>query len=216
MGPLFNPLYWLFGIVALAAAVCVAIVVGAIIYVVSSLLMRKRLKTRAARIGLPVAILVVTMPVVFCLTLGSLCQWSLRGPPSPRGRPAEEDIEGVWVLDQPSLERIQHEGYHIDSPPIFELNSDGTFAADSIPDFSHDTLRWEFDSGAGTWEVARDIVNREWAIELHYTMVNGQAADLVTYLDLLGHGSPYSIAIWVDYDAGDALVFGRQGTYHPY
>ena len=44
-----------------------------------------------------------------------------------------------------------------------------------------------FDSGSGQWRIKKDV-NRDWSIEFHFTELNGNADDFLTFFYLYGEG----------------------------
>jgi hypothetical protein len=178
VGPLFNPIYWLFGLAFLVVAMCASIIAGFIAYIVSSLFSKKKLHNR----GLPITIAIVITPVVFCLTLGSLCQWSLSDPTNPRKKPASENIVGVWVPTPSSLQNMQEEGKYEISTHTLTFKKDETFVMVNMPDWwlnSFGKSTGGFYSGSGTWEITKD--RGRWKIRVHFTSLPGYRSGLITW-----------------------------------
>jgi hypothetical protein len=208
VGPLFNPMYWLFGLAFLVAAVCASIVAGFVTYIVSSLFAKRQPKNRS----FPIIIAIVITPVVFCLTLGSLCQWSFSNPTNPRKKPAREDIVGVWVPTPSSLQKMQEEGMYEISTHTLAFKKDGTFVMTNMPDWwinSFGESAGGFYSGSGTWEITKD--RGRWEIRVHFTSLPGYRNGLTTSFNLSGQESPYRIYLYLgDPDSYRVMVFERQ------
>jgi hypothetical protein len=153
----------------------------------------------------------VMMPV-FCISSYLLLDWSLSGPPSPTGKPDNQDIIGVWEMSEVSLESVREAGYQ-PSAPRLEFREDGTFAMTDIPDIVMNS--WEpqnrYYSGTGTWAIRRDIVNDEWDVEIRVTGFTGAQLRGAIPFELYGQTPPYKIYRWAgDPDSGRMWVFERR------
>jgi hypothetical protein len=149
---------------------------------------------------------------VFCVSSYLFLSWSLSGPPSPREKPNEQDIIGIWQLSKDSLHMARANGYQLSTPQL-EFREDGSFVMTDIPDIAINP--WEPQhrvySGAGTWDISRDAVNDEWDVEVHIVEFNGAETRFVIAFELYGETSPYKIYRWAgDPDTGAMWVFEKQ------
>jgi hypothetical protein len=208
MGPLFNPIYWALGLAFLLIATVAAIALGVFSGLGAFLLLRKS-KGKARRIGLPIVAALMAMPIAFCLTLGGLCNWSLGGAPSPRREPTRQEMVGRYVAEPETLEAIDRPELDV-VPPTIELREDGTFRAVNLPVRIPNGWRWGLVSGSGSWGTGWDSVNEVWEIDLDFATMEGDAGNRSQFIDLIGSASPYHLVVWVNYDAGEAVVFERQ------
>ncbi len=159
--------------------------------------------------------LVLTAPVViavFCISSYLLLDWSLSGPPSPAGKPDNQNIIGIWQMSEPSLESARKAGYQ-PSAPRLEFREDGTFAMMDIPDIVMNS--WEprnrLYSGVGTWAIRRDTVNDEWDVEIRMGGFTGAQIGGAVPFELYGQAPPYKIYRWAgDPDSGAMWVFERR------
>jgi hypothetical protein len=207
---------------AFTIASIIGVILGALAWAISFLvslfLFRRggKPEDKAFRYSLIIASL-LAVPVCWIST-NSFFKQAVGGPPSPRWRPDNNDIIGVWQLSEHSLRGIQEEGYPPSSPKL-EFMGDGTFHLTDIPEIVADHLtivdsqknEHNFCSGHGTWTVLSDPYS-EWAIEVEIVEFKGCRAEggVMTYLHLYGERPPYDIYVWRDVDAGSMWVFKRQ------
>ena len=174
------------------------------------LLLRRKSGQRAFLYSLPLTPLVAI--AVFCISSYLLLDWSLSGPPSPAGKPDNQDIIGVWQMSEVSLESVRAAGYQPSAPTI-EFRADGTFTMTDIPDIVMNS--WEprdrLYSGTGTWTTRRDTVNDEWDVEIRMAGFTGAQIGGAVSFKLYGQAPPYKIYRWAgDPDNGRMWVFERR------
>jgi hypothetical protein len=204
---------FMYGLMSCFAGGMLGLLAGLVFFLAAFLfflLLRKKSGQRAFLYSLALTPLVVI--AVFCISSYLLLGWSLSGPPSPAGKPDNQDIIGVWQMSEVSLESVRAAGYQ-PSAPSLEFREDGTFAMTDIPDIIMNS--WEprnrLYSGAGTWSIRRDTVNNEWDVEIRMAGFAGAQIGGAIPFELYGQTPPYKIYRWAgDPDSGAMWVFERR------
>jgi hypothetical protein len=147
MGPLFNPVIWVFG------CIFIGVLIGAI-FSISPLIKTWQHSSKRGRIAM--------------ITLGMLMIWGgytwlAGGISNPRTPPTTEDIVGVWFIgDRPSNHTTPS------NSSTFAFHADGTFSVDNVPAQSllmESSTHDERVAGSGTWDI--DQSGEEWFVYTH-------------------------------------------------
>ncbi len=202
---------FMYGWTSLFAGGMLGLLVGLVFFLAAFffLFLRRKSGWRALLYSLALTPLVVT--IAFCISSYLLLDWSLSGPPSPAGKPDNQDIIGVWQMSEVSLESARKAGYQ-PSAPRLEFREDGTFAMTDVPDIVMNS--WEpqnqYYSGTGTWAISRDTVNDEWDVEVRVIGSTEARIRGAILFELVGRAPPYKIYRWAgDPDSGRTWVFER-------
>jgi hypothetical protein len=166
---------FIYGWTSCFAGGLIGLLVGLVFFLAAFLFfLFSRRKSRQQAFLYSLALTPLVVAVVFCISSYLLLDWSLSGPPSPAGKPENQDIIGVWQMSEASLESVREAGYQ-PSAPRLEFREDGTFAMTDIHNIVMNS--WEpqnrYYSGIGTWAISRDTVRDEWDIEVRVTGLTG-------------------------------------------
>ncbi len=206
MGPLFNPVYWILGLVYLAIAAAVA---AGLRMLVVSLRQRFRYGDEPWWIGpSTTAVSVLAFLLVFC----GLCSWSFDGTPAPQCKPSENDLAGEWVPTGASLARMREAGYTV-SVHSLAFNEDGTFVMTNMPDWWLDAngdASGGFYSGSGMWQLVKGGSGERWRVYLYFITLSGNETNLIAYALVGGDRPPCRLHFSLgDPDAGRTMIFEK-------
>ncbi len=205
MGPIFNPVYWVFGVAILVGALLVAGALGGISFGISTKLAKAKKETSTS-----IGIFVVAL--VFIITFCGLCNLSLSDPSLPVKKPSTDNIVGIWEPTEMSLQSMSEEGNYEISTHTIEFKDDGTFKMVNMPDWwvnSFGESTGGFYSGNGTWEISKR--QSAWEIVLDFNTLTNYPNGLITSFLLRGRKPPYNITIFLgDPDSFDVFVFERK------
>jgi hypothetical protein len=165
MGPLFNPIFWLFGIGVLVVAILVASISGGLLQAITQRLLAGTKRFAGVQTGLSIVLSTIIGIITFC-ALGS---WLFTDPSIPKTRPSRESLIGLWAIDDFSRERMQEDGAYVLSDHTLTLYENGTFELVNMPDWwlsFEDESNGTFHSGKGTWEI--DKWQASWVVWLRF------------------------------------------------
>jgi hypothetical protein len=85
-----------------------------------------------------------------------------------RTQPSDEELVGVWVPDQESLNYLQENGYDRNTQTQIRIERDHTYALINMPDlwWYGGNSRGTFRTSRGTFEVSRDADRPYWFLVL--------------------------------------------------
>jgi hypothetical protein len=169
------------GLILVAVAILVAALFGVIVFYTSRFLTEKPRK-RAIASWL---VAIVTLLCVCSFACYAVYQRLPGERPSPRARPAEEDIVGVWAPNSSTLQHMQKEGGYEVSVHTLTFRHDGTFEMINMPDWW--LVPWivpagKFHSGSGAWGISE--FEGRWEISVAFTSLTGYENDLRKPVDL--------------------------------
>lgn len=231
MGPILNPVYWIFGFIILGITSILSLIGGFLYYIrvtekgngkhqdsnsPGEPIAENGFETqeehaksfRLLNIGKTILVIgVLWFGIFFCL-----CNLTFGDLHKPLIRPADENIFGTWNLTSSSQNYLEKEfGYEFEGiQPAFIFNRDGTFEMIKMPDiwlsFSY-SPEGGFESGVGAWEISKQ--QNHWGISFDYETITEHPDDLHTFLRIKRYKSIKFIEIPLDPDAGRFLYLSR-------
>ena len=185
MGPLFNPVYWCFGLLILCIALGAAALTGKLTHLAQSQLSDTQASTPQIR---RTASTLVISSSIGLLTLYGLCTWAVTvftDPSIPKVKPSAESIIGQWSLDAFSRTNMQQDGGYTLSVHTLTFHADGTFEMVNMPDIWLSTgghSHRGFYSGSGTWEI--DQWQNAWVLWMDFPTLAGYPKGVRTSLTI--------------------------------
>jgi hypothetical protein len=144
------------------------------------------------------------------------CPTNLDTPRYPTSQPAAVSLAGSYIPTAETKSLIVKAGGYGDKLSSIQLNADGTFRFENVPDWwrtDFGTPSGGFDSGGGTWKTAQH--QGWWVLQLGFSDTKQfsephRAEGMLTEANLIGQKAPYDLALTIgDPDQGREMRFSR-------
>jgi hypothetical protein len=129
-----------------------------------------------------------------------------------KDRPNQQEMVGVWEIDQTSYNLFQEKGYEKKKVEL-KLNNNGTFELINLPNFVDEFTpsSKKYANKEGTWKIKKDINEKYWVLSLNFNISDTFPNGMFTSYDL--YLQKNKIIIWNfigDPDSGERFLYEKQ------